>query len=116
MPCSKGENMHKAAQSSFCQFNRVDIFSEFILEDGIHSCHRRIIVRGIVELEITNLLADTVFFDYIKEAFGDVLSAVFTDNLHKADESSADLARSMTPMRNDAKVCTIARRTGPKIQ
>src|SRR5579859_3648859 len=116
MPCSKVENMPKAVQSSFRRFNRVDVFSKFILEDGIHSRHHCIIVRGIIELEITNLLADTVFFDYIEEAFGNVLSAVFTDNLRKTDESSVDLARGITPMHNNTKVCTIARRTGPKIQ
>src|SRR5579859_2498491 len=116
MPCSKVENMPKAAQSSFDRFNHVDFFSEFILEDGIHSRHCGIVVRGVVELEITNLLAGTVFFDYIEEAFGDVLSAVFTDNLRKTDESSVDLARGITPMHNNTKVCTIARRTGPKIQ
>src|SRR5579859_2390551 len=116
MFCSKVEDMPQATQSSFRWFNRIDLFSEFIFEEGVHCYHCGIVVRGIVELEISNLLTDTIFFDYIKETSRDIRSTVFTNNLRKADESIAYLARGIAPMGNHTEVRTISRWTGPKIQ
>jgi hypothetical protein len=59
MFCGKVEDMSEAALSSFNLFNRVGISTEFIIEEGVHSHHRRIVVRGVVELEVANLFADT---------------------------------------------------------
>src|SRR5579859_1953685 len=79
--CPKQRNRHSTGLIGFA------FFSEFIFEEGVHSCHCGIVVRGIVKLEITNLLADTVFFDNIEETSRNIRAAVFTDNLRKADES-----------------------------